>query len=299
MSTISVIGDWQNAWVTAACLASFGHKVTLVSRMPELSLHEPYLDQIVERTTAAGTFRRIHPEQHTDGNVQDEYGWIALDTPLDEEGGPNVDPVKLAAIRACIRCEKIIVSSQVPLGFCQKLEENLRRPVAYVPENMRLGAGVEMFMSPDRVVIGASDRAYGQEIAEIFRPILLLPMLVDLPTAEMIKHATNAFLATSISLVNELARVGRPFDVDMRAVEQALKADSRIGPKAYVRAGGGFAGGTLERDLKALQRVGPLPRDRHDRPTRLIDAVLAVNAELPHPWASSCRCQACWQVSRD
>jgi UDPglucose 6-dehydrogenase len=290
MSTISVIGDWQNAWVTAACLASFGHKVTLVSCAPKLDLHEPRLDQIVERTTEAGFFRRIHPEQHTDGNVQDEYGWIALDTPLDEEGGPDVEPVRLAAVRACIRCEKIIVSSQVPLGFCRKLEENLRRPVAYVPENMRLGAGVETFMARE-VVVGATTRTYALEVSKIlgemgcFRSLLF----VDLPTAEMIKHATNAFLATSISLVNELARIGRPFDVDMSAVEQALRADSRIGPKAYVRAGAGFAGGTLERDLKALQRVG--------EQTRIVDAVLAVNAELPHPWASSCRCKTCTQES--
>jgi UDPglucose 6-dehydrogenase len=148
-------------------------------------------------------------------------------------------------------------------------------PVAYVPENLRLGKGIETFLNADRTVIGADQeelRVYVKDLLKDFKTEFLT---CGLETSEMTKHATNAFLATSISFANELARIGEKYRVESQVVAKALKMDKRIGPAAYVAPGLGFAGGTLPRDLRVLQKLGK----QNSIPTPLIDSVLRVNQE--------------------
>jgi nucleotide sugar dehydrogenase len=162
-------------------------------------------------------------------------------------------------------------------------------PVAYVPENLRLGNGIETFCHEKRRVIGASDPAFGKQVEDLLAPLHPIgdpPKVIhtNLQTAEMIKHATNAFLATSISLANELAMIASRHGIDAYAVGEAMKAEPRIGRGAYVMPGMGFAGGTLPRDLRALQAAAALPGCPGDPPivstTPLMDSVLDVNARV-------------------
>jgi UDPglucose 6-dehydrogenase len=271
--TIAVIGDWHNAWVTAACLASLGHDVTLVSESERLSVYEPGLDEMIAKARDAQLFHRCSPDKLWSA----KYGWIALDTPLDESDRPDTAPVMAAALKAAERTRSLIVSSQVPLGFCQEVEKKTGLDVAYVPENMRLGDGIRTFLQPDRLIVGASAAGYASIIAHhLLEGVHVEPLLTDLPTAEMAKHATNAYLATQISLANELASIGQHYGVDTDIVAKALKLDPRIGPKAYVKPGMGFSGGTLPRDLRVLQRLAL----RAELASFIIDETLAVNERV-------------------
>ena len=285
MIHIAVIGAWHNAHVTAACLAKFGHKVTLVNPTeirwhgyPSLDIEEPGLPDLVDQMRNEGRL------DYSNTWVIADYQWLAIDTPLTDDDTPIVGPLYAALDSAIAESEasSIIVSSQVPIGFCERVEQQLRRPVAYVPENMQLGRAIDGFLHAERLVVGASDPAMVQSVLHILDIVARTPdgrlasrpqyAICSLPTAEMIKHATNAMLATQISLANELAMVGEKYGADMQMVAKAMRMDSRIGPKAYVRPGLGFAGGTLPRDLRALQMSG--------KDTPVVDAVLRVNEDV-------------------
>lgn len=277
---IAVIGAWHNAHVTAACLASIGHHVTLVNpgrepwtEYPKLGIVEPELDELVARSASRLGFANL-------GDAPPhEIVWLAIDTPLRQDGSPDVTELRVVLDRIRQPAQILVISSQVPVGFCQSVERS-GCSVVHVPENMQLGRAVRGFLSPDRIVIGATDKAAGDLVETLMYPAPEHPEIrlerrsrtvrCDLPTAEMIKHGTNAFLASSVSLANELAMVGEQYGADMQLVGKALKLDSRIGRKAYVRPGYGFGGGHLARDLYALRAASS-----SDLP--LINAVLRVN----------------------
>ncbi len=275
---IAVIGVWHNAFITAACLAQFGHHVTLVNpdeepwtSFPKLNIHEPGLDELIEHMRLDGrlAFGNLH---QPDNGHEATVVWLAIDTPLRDDDSPDVEPLILALDRCTDRFREatlLVIGSQVPVGFCRTVEKRLGVRVACVPENMRLGSGLEDFRAPDRLVIGADGDAGTKCAMLLHRVAAKNTVMCDLPTAEMIKHATNTMLATQISLANELASVGELHGADNHAVAKAMKLDRRIGPYAYVRPGLGFAGGTLPRDLRALQMSG--------EPLSLIDAVFTVN----------------------
>jgi UDPglucose 6-dehydrogenase len=266
VTAIAVIGSWHNAFVTAGCLASWGHDVCLVSSRYELPLDEPGLDSLLKKV------RRTPPETVP-------IPWFAEDVSLDAAGAPDTTALMKLIGMWYVQEERIIISSQVPLGFCQHVERTLYKRVVYIPENMRLGAAVEGFLHPDRLIIGAAleeDRTWAHGLFPAF--FTRAPVIkTDLNTAEMCKHATNAFLATCVSFANEVAALGGPYGVDSDTVARALRADGRIGPRAYVKAGAGFGGGNLERDVRALQDLGPTMA------TPLLNAVLAVNGRAPRP----------------
>lgn len=301
MLYIAVIGAWHNAWITAACLSIY-HDVTLVSDAPKLDIHEPGLDALIERSTAEHRFRRVDWEEFKRARTFFDYGWMAIDTPLDDEDRPQVESIRVACRFAALVTREeirpglrrgIVISSQVPLGFCQEIEKEVTGlgpdakgamydiQVAYVPENLRLGNGIETFCHEKRRVIGASDPAFGKQVEDLLAPLHPIgdpPKVIhtNLQTAEMIKHATNAFLATSISLANELAMIASRHGIDAYAVGEAMKAEPRIGRGAYVTPGMGFAGGTLPRDLRALQAAA----ERAGAATPLLSSVLDVNTAV-------------------
>ncbi|HEV8633982.1 MAG TPA: nucleotide sugar dehydrogenase, partial [Chloroflexota bacterium] len=176
----------------------------------------------------------------------------------------------------------LVVGAQVPVGTCDNLAERVnalaarhRVDLAYVPEFLRLGDAVELFLRPDRLVIGADDPAVRARVAALYRGVEAPVIETGLRTAEMIKHASNAFLAASVSFANEIAALCEESGADALAVARAMRLDRRIGPHAFLSPGLGFAGGTLGRDVRALQALGRAK----ERPTRLLDAVMAVNAD--------------------
>ncbi|HSY21373.1 MAG TPA: nucleotide sugar dehydrogenase [Polyangiaceae bacterium] len=282
-ATCAVIGDWHLAFITAAGLAELGHSTLLVNPLgagktpwpdfPELALNEPGLPETIAEARGRGKLAHVNG---VDAGWAADFVWLAIDTPVDERDEPDTSTLLRAAqdVAASGCCKGVfVVTSQVPLGFCAQLEETLGLTVACVPENLRLGKGIETFLRADRLVIGASASETRAGVRALLAGIDAQCATCDLPTAEMIKHATNAFLATSISFANELARVGERNGVDSQLVAAALKMDRRIGPLAYVAPGLGFAGGTLPRDLRVLARVGRA----HGVATPLVDAVLDVN----------------------
>ena len=280
---IAIVGDWHLAFVTASVLADVGHKVALVkplnlnaktwAEFPPLPVMEPGLQDMIDKNRKEG---RLHFENGVTATWQADLVWMAVDTPVNDQDEPDVQPLIqiLKDLRTTQKNLKgFITSSQIPIGFCEQIENIIQTPVAYVPENLRLGKGIETFFRADRTVIGASTPAFAQVVREHMTKFPTEFVLCNLVTSEMVKHANNAFLATSISFANELARIGEAYGVDSHLVAKALKLDKRIGSGAYVAPGLGFAGGTLPRDLRVLQKIGI---EKHI-PTKLVNSVLEIN----------------------
>jgi UDPglucose 6-dehydrogenase len=172
------------------------------------------------------------------------------------------------------------VTSQVPVGTCESLAAVVcgQKPgthcdVAYIPEFLRLGDALNTFFHADRFVIGAHTPEVAERVAQLYLSLRRPVLRIGLRSAEMAKHACNAFLATSISFINEIADLCDRVDADSLEVAQAMKLDRRIGPRAFLSPGLGFAGGTLGRDLCALQKLGR----EHHCDTLLPNAVMSIN----------------------
>ena len=173
----------------------------------------------------------------------------------------------------------VVVSSQVPVGTCERLDQLIRdsRPslpgVGYVPENLQLGQALVRFLHPEFLVIGSEDESVRRQLDGLFAPMEVPRVLTNLRTAEFIKHALNAYLATSISFINEMANLCDLVGADGLTVANALKLDSRVSPRAPLTPGLGFSGVTLARDMKVLSRLSK----EHGYEAPLVESVLRVN----------------------
>jgi UDPglucose 6-dehydrogenase len=192
--------------------------------------------------------------------------WVTYDTPVDDHDRADVDYVQqqLDTAFPFIRSGTIvIVSSQVPVGFTDALHQRwqARDPqknliFCYSPENLRLGKALTSFRAVDRIVVGL-DGAPGRDVLQsILGKFCVRLEWMSVRSAEMTKHALNAFLAISVAMANEIARIGERTGADAKEVERGLKSESRIGPGAYLSPGSPFAGGTLARDLRFLVQLG-------------------------------------------
>ena len=209
--------------------------------------------------------------------------WVTFDTPVDENDVPQVaavvDPVTSLLELLPDGC-LIIISSQVPVGTTRRLAEaaaragRARLTFGYSPENLRLGKAIEVFTRPDRVVVGLQSEADRRKVSVMLEPFTTNIIWMGLEAAEMTKHAINAFLATSVAFMNEIATICEKVGADAKEVERGLKSEQRIGPGAYLSPGGAFAGGTLARDIMILSS---LARD-HKVPVALVPAVRESNA---------------------
>jgi UDPglucose 6-dehydrogenase len=290
---IAVFGLWHLGSVTSACLTGAGHRtigldldeavVTELQR-GRAPLHEPGLDALVAEGIASGTlsFTTDPDRALADADVL----WVAFDTPVDDQDEADLEFVRsrLDAIRGAVRPgTTVLLSSQVPVGFTAALERSWAGKgcrFAYSPENLRLGKAVEVFRHPERVVAGvrgSDDRAL---LSALFAPFCERIEWMSVESAEMTKHALNAFLAASVTFINELARVCEAVGADAKEVERGLKSEGRIGPRAYLAPGAAFAGGTLARDVRFLIELG----HRHGLPTPVLDGILASN-NVHKEWA--------------
>ncbi|MBI5728697.1 MAG: UDP-glucose/GDP-mannose dehydrogenase family protein [Candidatus Magasanikbacteria bacterium] len=265
---IAVAGLWHLGSVYAGCLADVGHTVigwdqdaAVVARLQEgrAPLMEPQLEDKIKNC--------IHDYRldfTTDLNKLKECNtvWVAFDTPVDEKDMVHLDPIWDFLQRAVPVLKQdvlVVISSQLPVGttqaivgFISEARPELKFSVAYVPENLQLGKAVESFMKPGRIVVGASTAETAEKIKDIFAPLRTSFLVMDPSSAEMSKHALNAFLATSLSFTYDIADLCQLYGADIVAVAKALRSDERIGPGAYLDASIGFSGGTLARDLKIL-----------------------------------------------
>lgn len=181
--------------------------------------------------------------------------WIAIDTPINEGVG-NIKPVFEAVNKVKPKLKEdvlVIVSSQIPVGTSKKLIEILGDNYAYIPEHMRMGRGIFDFMNLSQITIGVDNDKAKHLLQGMFHDKTIF--FTNIATAEMIKHATNAYLATTVSFINDIADICEQVGADVVDVTKALRADYRIGKEAYLDVSVGFRGGHFDRDLNYLQQV--------------------------------------------
>jgi len=297
---VSVLGLWHLGSVMAACLAEAGHSVTgfepdavaveaLASGQPPVA--EPGLAALLARGLAAGRLRFVADPAEALRSA--EVVCVAFDTPVNDDDLADVDQVirQVEAIFPFLPHGVLVLSSsQLPVGTLRRLElawaavaAGRRATFACSPENLRLGKAIEVFMKPDRVIVGVRDAWSRERVAALFAPITDRLEWMSVESAEMTKHAINGFLATSVTFINEIAALCERVGADAKDVERGLKTERRIGPQAYLSPGSAFAGGTLARDVTFLRALG---RD-HDTATPLMDGVLTSNT-AHRQWARRC-----------
>lgn len=287
---VTVLGLWHLGCVTASCCAKVHNVIGLdfdqdtVAKLQsgKAPIFEPGLDELIQRGLTSGKLSFTSDPQTACANS--DLLWVCYDTPVNDADEPDAEFVLANTRRALAHLRigtLVVVSAQLPVGTCRKLEvEYPNLQFACVPENLRLGRAIETFEKPDRIVLGIRNQTQ-KELLEKLLGHLHAPMLfMRTESAEMVKHALNAFLALSISYINEIARLCEHVGADAQEVASGLKTDSRIGPKAYLRPGGPFAGGTLARDVVTLTN---LAREKAE-PAVVIHAINQSN-ELHRKWA--------------
>jgi UDPglucose 6-dehydrogenase len=293
---VCVVGLWHLGSVTAACLASGGHDVVgydanaeTTSRLQnaEPPIAEPGLPELVSNGIRAGRLR--FTSDPATALKDAEVAWIAYDTPVDDDDKADVDSV-IGSVKSLLpqirRGALVLISSQVPVGSTRALEQAAASAgrsdlsFAYSPENLRLGKAIEVFTKPDRVVAGVRGETDRERVEELLAPFTNRIEWMSVESAEMTKHALNAFLATSVAFINEIATICEHVGADAKEVERGLKSEKRIGPGAYLGPGGAFAGGTLARDVVFLSDAGR----KAGVPTNLISGVKASN-DAHRGWA--------------
>ena len=290
---IAVIGTGYVGLVSGVCFSDFGHDVVCVDKSAdkiatlergEVPIYEPGLDDLMARNVAAGrlTFT-TDLARAVDGA---EAVFIAVGTPTRRgDGHADLTYVMDAAAeigRALTGYAVVVTKSTVPVGTNRRVRAAIEAAapeaafdVASNPEFLREGAAIDDFMRPDRVVVGVeSDRA-AEVMAAIYRPLYLrdFPILTtDLESAEMIKYAANAFLATKITFVNEIAALCERVGADIKEVSRGIGLDGRIGNK-FLHAGPGYGGSCFPKDTSALSRIG----QEVGVPMRITETVMQVN----------------------
>ena len=259
---IAVYGLWHLGCVTAACLAEAGHHVIGLDEDPHVvgdlregrpPLYEPGLADLIGQGLASG--KLSFTTQPAVALKEARIFWLAIDTPVNDNDEADIPTVRarLEGVAGAIQPGTLVlISAQVPVGFTRELEQaweakGLR--YAYSPENLRLGKALDSFRKQERVIIGLRARTDQPLLAELFSPFCQHIEWMSVESAEMTKHAVNAFLASSVAFINELARLCEVVGADTKEVERGLKSEGRIGPKAYLSPGAAFAGGTLARDV--------------------------------------------------
>jgi UDP-glucose 6-dehydrogenase len=269
MSRVAVIGAGYVGLTTAACLADLGNNVVVVDidekKIAELQrnrvpFYEPGINELVERNARARRLR--FSTSYVDAIPGAEYAIIAVSTPEGEGGEADLSYVEAAASSIADAMDGPLVvvnkSTVPPLtgdmvsSVLQKTNPTHPAPVVSNPEFLREGSAIQDFMHPDRVVIGSHDREAAEKVARLYAP-LDAPILItpNIYTAEMVKYASNAFLATKISFINEIARISERVGADAKLVAEGMGLDERIGPR-FLEAGIGYGGSCLVGDETVL-----------------------------------------------
>lgn len=287
---ICVQGLWHLGSVTAAGLTSVGHEVTgldfneaTISMLKQGAppLFEPGLESLIQAGIAGGKLHFVSSVQAIPKDI--ELLWVTYDTPVNDDDEADVDFVIEQVIKVMPALPiktTVLISSQIPVGTIKKMEHIAQKicpekelGFACSPENLRLGKALDVFLKPDRVVVGVRQERDKIRIKEMLAPITEQIEWMSVESAEMTKHAINAFLATSVVFANEIAAICEHVGADAKEVERGLKSESRIGPKAYLSPGGAFAGGTLARDVEFLKATSPV----NGLPNALLNAIKTSN----------------------
>lgn len=293
---ISIIGTGYVGLVTAACFAEVGNSVVCVDvdeskietlRSGLVTIHEPGLPALVENNCAAG--RLAFTTSYEEATENAEIIFLAVGTPPDEDGSADLSHILAAAksVGERLNGPAIIVNkSTVPVGTADQvrnvIKEELRNRGVHIafhvvsnPEFLKEGAAVNDFMRPDRIVIGSDDQTAVPAMRELYAPFNRNHdklLVTDVRSAELIKYAANAMLATRISFMNEIADLADELGADIEAVRHGIGADPRIGPH-FLYAGMGYGGSCFPKDVKALIHTA----EQHGRTPDMLAATEAVN----------------------
>lgn len=290
---IAMIGTGYVGLVSGVCFSDFGHDVTCVdlnadkiARLVagEVPIFEPGLEALMAANVAAG--RLNFTTDLKSAVAAADAVFIAVGTPTRRgDGHADLTYVEAATrdIAAALDGYTVVVTkSTVPVGtnarvaaILAETAPNADFDVSSNPEFLREGAAIEDFMRPDRVVVGVESERAQEVMSRIYRPLSLRDapvMFTDLESAEMIKYAANAFLATKISFINEIAALCEKVGADVQSVARGMGLDARIGPK-FLNAGPGYGGSCFPKDTKALARIG----QEHACPMRITETVIEVN----------------------
>jgi UDPglucose 6-dehydrogenase len=276
---VAVIGVGHVGLVTAACMAELGHDVvgmddddakvaTLASG--DMPFYEPDLPELVDRGVAAGRIRFTTDAGEAVGDA--DVVFICVGTPRREDGSPNLAFVQAAAASVAAHATgRLVVAekSTVPVRTGERIRQALllesqarggqvHHDVVSNPEFLREGTAVQDTLRPDRIVVGADSARGHQVMRELYQPLLdrheCAYVATDVNTAELIKHASNAFLATKISFINAVARICELADADVQVVADAMGYDTRIG-RAFLNAGLGYGGSCFPKDVEAFVHI--------------------------------------------
>jgi UDPglucose 6-dehydrogenase len=292
---IAIVGTGYVGLVTGVCFSEFGVNVTCVDkdegRIAKLSqgecpIHEPGLSEMLQRNLEQG---RLHFTTDTEQAVrQSLVVFIAVGTPPKKDGCADlryVEEVAQVIAKSLDGYKVIVTKSTVPVGTGRSIQQIICREngngvhgafdVASNPEFLREGSAIEDFLRPNRVVIGASSPQAVAILQDLYRPLYLIEtsfVITSIETAELIKYASNSFLAMKISFINELANLCEALGLDVHVLSKAMGLDQRIGPK-FLHPGPGFGGSCFPKDTQALVQIAR----QHGSSMRLVESVLKVN----------------------
>lgn len=296
-NVIAVAGTGYVGLSTGACFADMGNKVTCIDinrekiemlLRGEVPIYEPGLSELITRNVKAG---RLHfTTDYTEALTDAQFVFICVGTPSGVDGEADLQYVRMAAQSVAQHMTHplvIINKSTVPVGTGDWVADIVQRsqpkPIQFdvvsCPEFTREGSALYDFMNPDRVVVGSTNRAAAEKVAQLHLPLRTRIILTDLRTAEMIKYASNAFLATKISFINEIASICEKLGADVQEVAVGMGYDKRIGA-AFLNAGLGYGGSCFPKDVKALEHMA-LVQGSHPS---LLRAVIDINRDARR-WA--------------
>jgi UDPglucose 6-dehydrogenase len=290
---LCVIGVGYVGLVTATCFADLGNRVVCVDtdkrkiaglKLGHIPIYEPGLEEMVRRNHKDR--RLVFTTDLKAGLGGAEVAFIAVGTPSTPSGEANLDYVKEVARgigRHCAGPLIVVDKSTVPVGMgdmvASLIEDEVERrkakhsvAVVSCPEFLREGSALQDFMNPDRIVIGCKDRRPAEKVAELFKSLPGKKMITDLRSAEMIKYASNAFLATKISFINEIANLCERVDADVAQVADGMGLDKRIGA-AFLNAGAGYGGSCFPKDVSALVQIA----EKEGYGFQILKSVMEVN----------------------
>lgn len=294
---ICIIGVGYVGLVTGACFAEFGLRVTCVDNdeskidilnKGKIPIYEPGLTELIHKNVKEK--RLFFTTNIADGVRNALVIFIAVGTPPDEQGCADlryVEEVAKIIARTMNGYKVIVTKSTVPVGTGRMIEaiikQNQTQPcsfdVASNPEFLREGSAIEDFMRPNRVVIGAESEQAIAILKDLYNPLYLIEtpfVITNIETAEMIKYASNAFLATKISFINEMANICELVGADVQIVAKGMGLDNRIGPK-FLHAGPGFGGSCFPKDTQAILQISK----EHGYDFKIVSAVIDVNKQRP------------------
>jgi UDPglucose 6-dehydrogenase len=272
MANLCVVGTGYVGLTTGVCFADLGNNVTCIEinqeklatlRAGHAPIYEPGLQEVLERNLRAGRIR--FTDDYAEALAEAEFIFITVGTPMRHDGAADLSQVESAAAsigRHLTRRAIIIDKSTVPVGtgdlvteiVADYVPDGIGFAVVSNPEFLREGSALGDFQHPDRIVLGAVDRAAAEQVAELHAPLNAKVIITDLRTAEMIKYASNAFLATRISFINEIAQICEKLGADVKEVARGMGADKRIGPD-FLDAGIGYGGSCFPKDVLALHHM--------------------------------------------